>query len=119
MKDGRKIELASPVRCMPTLRSRIGGVIRFGLRGLVGLAGLTLVLGLLSIPLWIIAGTVANARRAEDEQQMEEGAFDALNLSTEFQLANAAVLVIAVVILIIDVVVSRLRGDAEEPATHE
>lgn len=95
---------------MPTLRSRIGGVIRFGLRGLVGLAGLTLVLGLLSIPLWIIAGTVANARRAEDEQQMEEGAFDALNLSTELQLAYAAVLAIAVVILILDGVVSRVRG---------
>ena len=118
MKDDRKIELASPVRRMPTLRSRIGGAIRFGLRGLVGLAGLALVLELLSIPLWIIAGTVANARRAEGEQ-MEEGAFDALNLSTELQLAYAAVLAIAVVILILDGVVSRLRGDAEEPATHE
>lgn len=61
MKDDRGIELASPVRHTPTLRSRmavvarrIGVVARFGGRGLVWPAVGTLALTVLSVPLLAI-----------------------------------------------------------------
>ena len=112
MKDDRGIELASPVRHTPTLRSRmavvtrrIGVVARFGGRGLVWLAVGTLALTVLSTPLLAI-GT-AGRTRANGEP--EESLSESLNLSTKVQVALAAVLATAVLILMVEGVVSRLK----------